>query len=339
MFTVGLEDPIMMKGVVYHSIVDSNFAIIKGMRPSLPAYQAYTVEQYMSILSTFFAPAAETELKRTEFLELRQRAEEGVISYLARKYALYQEAYPLGQRSERDFVSEALKGFYSNLVKRKVNDRSPISYADLLEKSTSVVANERRALNHGFGEATDMRGLQASSVEVTDAVIRNASGSIPMDIGEMERNPGRGRAPANAECYWCSSNGHFKRDCRRYLRGLPRVSRNRQEDDRTQRTRNTRDGYIRNSGGNNRNNNGGNFRQAGQARDVRTSQGNRSGNDRSRNSGNRVAGRNASGVNAVDGNADAPATTANPEQGLDPEDDEDEDSGDEVVCLGSPGDF
>ena len=115
---------------------------------------------------------------------------------------------------------EAIAGFYRNAIKRRVNERSPISYRDIVEKASDAVAVERRAFLRGFGEVTTLDGLATSSTTVTQAAIQNAPGATPMEINAVEQNSVPSRPPQL--CWCCNSDKHLKRDCPYLFKGQGR---------------------------------------------------------------------------------------------------------------------
>ena len=209
-----LRDPKQFKSVLFQSITGESFMMIAAHDPANPLMEPLTYQEYEAHLSSFFAPASESDLKKSEYLSKKQGKDEGILAYLATKYALFVESYPANARSESDFTMEAIDGMYSNAVKREVNRRSPISYKDLVEKASDVVAVARRAYLRGFGETESLDGLATSTTIASKALMRTATGETPMEIGAVEGDRG---------CWWCLRTGHFKRDCPVFRNNQPRA--------------------------------------------------------------------------------------------------------------------
>ena len=348
-----LKDENAFKTALYMSIQGEAFKTIKTHAPTRGECADKSFSQYQEFLSAYFAPSSQSDLKKSEYLARVQGKDEGMVPFLAIKYSLYCEGYEEGKRSESDFCLEATSAMYSNVIKRKVNARSPISYRDLLEKAADVVACERRAYLRGFGSVDSLDGLATTSTTTTQALVRSAPGAVPMDVNTMNAVNAIDGA---RECWWCQRTGHFKRECNVYLSGRPRVQapgrggppRGRQMDGRG-------DGYRGGSGyrsGNQGNNSG--YRSGNQG----GYSGNRSGNpgtnsgyrsggnptyrgDRRRDGNSRGDGRGDGrrdgrsgpprGINFV---AEADSTSS---RGRTPEPNQPEEEEEDVFCLGRPG--
>jgi len=212
----GIQHEQAWKAGLFMSIESSAFETIKLYGPTEEPYSTMSFDRYIQYLAEFFAPNSESDLKRSEFNARKQGAKEGVISYLSSKYSLWLESYAEASRSVADFVEIAIAGLYSNVVKRQVNRLTPVSYADLLEKCTSVVAAERRAYERGYSDSVNLDGLQSTNMDLAQHMYM--TGEAPMDVSET------GAVEQGNNCYWCQQTGHYKRDCRRYLKGLPKIT-------------------------------------------------------------------------------------------------------------------
>ena len=318
----GLSDSQHLKCVLYQVITGEAFLMVNAHDPGSALMAPLSYLEYEAHLASFFAPASESDLKKSEYLSKKQGRNEGMIAYLSTKYALFIESYPENQRSEADFCLEALSGMYSNDVKREVNRRSPISYKDLVEKASEVVAVARRAYLRGFGDAESLDGLATSTTMASKALINTASGETNMEINAVD---------GDRQCWWCGSYQHLKRECSMFLNNQPRVRPM------------GRGGFSRgsftaaNAGTTSRNREGG-YRQTSRMDGNRGRQGDtdgnrgRQGDNRRRQQGYR---NNRGGWNARQGvgsleeaestSADIPATEGEDEEGA------------EVTCLGNPG--
>ena len=213
----GITDEAVWKMAVFNRIEGQNFATIAPYGPWSEPYSTMSYLEYVSFLGEFFQPKANSELKKTEYISRKQGKSEGVIPYVTSKYRLWQLAYEDGNRSMEDFIKTAIKGFYSTEVKKRVNQMGPNNYTELLDCATLVVAQERFAYAEGFSDATSLDGLAATSVAVAKSVI--AGCQTPMEVDEL----GAVGAVEGNECYHCGIRGHYKRECRKFLRGEPKV--------------------------------------------------------------------------------------------------------------------
>lgn len=121
-----------------------------------------TYEDYKSKVQEVFHPASERQMVKSEFEERRQGAREDVVSYYSHKYALFAEAYHENLVFDTFMVS-AIKGLYSNVVKKKVRTADPGNFEDLRNCILRVVAAERNCYLDGYGDCTSLDGLVSAT--------------------------------------------------------------------------------------------------------------------------------------------------------------------------------
>ena len=182
----------------------------EGLQIDTEGYNACTtIERFCEALELVFSPQAESELSKELFKSYKQGRKEDISSYLSKKYSLYDRAYAEAERSFSTLLDYVIQGVYSPLVKRKLRFETPTNRVNLREKAIFVVATLRRCYNEGYGEATSLDGLAAT----TQVFSFTENGEEPMDIDSMREEI---NAIKNDErrCFKCNRTGHMAKTCR-----------------------------------------------------------------------------------------------------------------------------
>ena len=112
----------LVRHLIYGSMSDKVFSTISSYKPSIEPYSNMTGEEYLTFISTFFAPVLERRWWRLEFEERRQGKDENVILYLSSKWSLFKRLY--GETSQLhfdDFRRSCLKPFVANILQHCKN--------------------------------------------------------------------------------------------------------------------------------------------------------------------------------------------------------------------------
>ena len=131
----------LVRHLIYGSMSDKVFSTISSYKPSIEPYFIMTGEEYLTFISTFFAPVLERRWWRLEFEERRQGKDENVILYLSSKWSLFKRLY--GETSQLhfdDFRRSCLKGFSNKLVALRVSEQRPDNFDCLMAVVQAAVA-------------------------------------------------------------------------------------------------------------------------------------------------------------------------------------------------------
>ena len=131
----------LVRHLIYGSMSDKVFSTISSYKPSIEPYSNMTGEEYLTFISTFFAPVLERRWWRLEFEERRQGKDENVILYLSSKWSLFKRLY--GETSQLhfdDFRRSCLKGFSNKLVALRVSEQRPDNFDYLMAVAQAAVA-------------------------------------------------------------------------------------------------------------------------------------------------------------------------------------------------------
>ena len=190
------------------------------------------MEQFHQHLETIFEPAAEQEMARQRFRDVKQRRDEDISTYISRKLALYNRAYPVAERSVQIYREHAINGMFANVVKRDMMRANSQTYNAIRDDAIRIVAMHRNCYKFGYGEATDLGGLAAT----TKVAQQNIEGEA-MDIdsleevqsfGEQKRFKsagGQGKSSNETrKCYNCNKLGHLSAKCTAPRRPRPNAT-------------------------------------------------------------------------------------------------------------------
>ena len=131
----------LVRHFIYGSMSDKVFSTISSYKPSIEPYSNMTGEEYLTFISTFFAPVLERRWWRLEFEGRRQGKDENVILYLSSKWSLFKRLY--GETSQLhfdDFRRSCLKGFSNKLVALRVSEQRPDNFDYLMAVAEAAVA-------------------------------------------------------------------------------------------------------------------------------------------------------------------------------------------------------
>ena len=218
---------------------------VERIRPFLPGSQVAdncnSLEAYLDNLQAIFQPPSESRSLRLDFRSRKQSKDEDVSSYLSSKYALYDIAFPEEQRDHETLLGEVIKGLFSIVVKRRLQQARDLGTREQIrERLFDIVAKEREAYQYGFAESTSLDGLVAVAVPVIKRAdagshIVSGGGVEPMEIDALKEEIARlqenarnnkgtgggqggqggqgGPKPEKRTCFNCKKPGHLKRNC------------------------------------------------------------------------------------------------------------------------------
>lgn len=191
-------------------MVGEKARMCEGLQVDTDAYNAIdTADKFLEALELVFSPQAESELSKELFKSYKQGRKEDISSYLSKKYSLYDRAYPEAERSFTTLLDYVIQGVYSPLVKRKLRFETTTNRVNLREKAIFVVATLRRCYNEGYGEATSLDGLAAT----TQVFSFTESGEEPMEVDSL-RDEINAIKNDERRCYKCNRTGHLAKTCR-----------------------------------------------------------------------------------------------------------------------------
>ena len=214
---------------------------VERVRPFLPgsdiADSCNSLEAYLETLQTIFQPPSESRSLRLDFRSRKQSKDEDVSSYLSSKFALYDIAYLPDQRDHETLLAEVIKGLFSIVVKRRLQQARYLDTREQIrERLFDIVAKEREAYQCGFAESTSLDGLVAVAVPVVKRTdpgsLMSRGGVEPMEIdalkeeiARLQGNAGNNRGNQGGQggqggpkvekrtCFNCKKPGHLKRNC------------------------------------------------------------------------------------------------------------------------------
>ena len=184
-----------------------------------------TWEAYAQAIQGIFAPEAESQLAKEEYKNYRQKCDQDISSYISTKRALHAMAFQNEVANFSNYLDEVIKGIYNNEVKLRLRHSNVIDDAMLERVLVQIVANERAAIEGGYGHALSKDGLRHTTIMGNKAV-RTEDQDEPMDLSKMNKeidqlnevinalNQGKQPDLRNMECFKCGKKGHLSRNCR-----------------------------------------------------------------------------------------------------------------------------
>lgn len=230
--TVAIDQGVFAKQCLLFAMTGAARDMVEPIKIGTPTFNDTTVEQFHQHLETIFEPAAEQEMARQRFRDVKQRRDEDISTYISRKLALYNRAYPVAERSVQIYREHAINGMFANVVKRDMMRANSQTYNEVRDDAIRIVAMHRNCYKFGYGEATDLGGLAA-----TTKVAQNNIEGEAMDIDNLEevksfgeqrfKSAGGGQGRSNKEtrkCYNCNTIGHLSAKCTAPRRPRPNAN-------------------------------------------------------------------------------------------------------------------
>ena len=187
-----------------------------------------TLEQLLERFQTAFTSPMDGEYMKQIYMNHKQKATEEPTSYVAKKLALWRQAYP-EPRDERAFMFECSKSLYNKSVRisitREIGSFNGIeSYKARLNDLTAA---EKILMNQGDLEDTDAGGLMS-----TQRLETRLDGTEPMDMSALAAIAA---ITGKAQCFNCGVQGHWARDCTKPKKATAGPSKPNQQKTDTQR--------------------------------------------------------------------------------------------------------
>ena len=172
-----------------------------------------------------FAPEAESQLAKEEYKNYKQKADQDITSYISTKRALHAMAFQNEVANFSNHLDEVIKGINSNTVKYWLRHAN-VTDEEMMERElVKIVANERAAVEEGYGMSQSKDGLRHTTV-MGNNHSRRQDQEESMDMSTMNREVDQlyevinamqqGKQPNLSQmvCYKCHKKGHLSRDCR-----------------------------------------------------------------------------------------------------------------------------
>ena len=184
-----------------------------------------TWEAYAQAIQGVFAPEAESQLAKEEYKNYKQKGDQDISSYISTKRALHSMAFQNEVANFSTHLDEVIKGIYNNEVKLQLRRANVIDEETMERVLIQIVANERAAIEGGYGRATSKDGLRHTTI-MGNRSEKREDRDEPMDVSTMNREMEQlnevinalqeGKQPnmTNMECFKCKKKGHMARNCR-----------------------------------------------------------------------------------------------------------------------------
>ena len=184
-----------------------------------------TWEDYALAIQGIFAPEAESQLAKEEYKNYKQKSDQDISSYISTKRALHQMAFQNETTNFSNHLDEVIKGIYNNEVKLRLRHANVTDHESLERVLVQIVANERAAIEGGYGHSGSKDGLRHTTI-LGNRTVRTEDREEPMDLSAMNREIDQlnevigafqqGKPPnlSNIECFKCHKKGHLSRNCR-----------------------------------------------------------------------------------------------------------------------------
>ena len=164
--------------------------------------QPQTVEGFITLVRSIFQPTEESNLAKSEFSRRKQGKKEPIGAFLSHKLALYESAYPEGERAFSTLLTAVIDGLANDIVKYRLRTVNPQNEGQLRTQCMSIVASEREAYYGKYAQPNQtLDGLAAT----TQSAHNYEEEDEQMEIDGIQK--------FNGNCRRCDKYGHKAIDC------------------------------------------------------------------------------------------------------------------------------
>ena len=170
--------------------------------------QAQTIDGFMTLVQSIFQPTEESNLAKSEFSRRKQGKKEPIGAFLSHKLALYESAYPVGERAFSTLLTAVIDGMANDIAKYRLRTANPQNEGELRNHCMSIVASEREAYYGKYAQPNQtLDGLAATTSQAQNYEEEDEQ----MEIDNIQK--------FNGNCRRCDKYGHKASECKVNLEG------------------------------------------------------------------------------------------------------------------------